>query len=396
MKIRLSQKYVDNPPPVPHGKAKIEHCDLASPGLLWEQRATNQEWGTYRLRYKNLSGRTACVQIGRSCNISLAEAREKAKRLRAEIELGADPQAEIRAQRRSLTWNEYWDQHYWPYISNRKRSKDNDEEMHRLRLQARFGDVKLNQFTRRAVQQFHNDLRNEGLAPATCDHYLKLLRQALNIAVDFDLLPTNPIAKLKLFNEDNQQERLMSDKELTRLMAALEVEGKKGRNARLVIKFLILTGARVNEALHARWSDIDRESRVWQIQATNSKSKRRRSVPLNDGALRVLADLDSEGKSEWLFTSSRGDGLQRITTINKVWQRLRKTAGLDHIRIHDLRHQYASLLVNSGRTLYEVQKILGHSSSDVTQRYAHLSSESLQDAANSASDQIQATIKSNT
>lgn len=74
-----------------------------------------------------------------------------------------------------------------------------------------------------------------------------------------------------------------------------------------------------------------------------------------------------------------------MTTINKVWQRLRAEAGIPHVRLHDLRHQFASALVNSGRTLYEVQAILGHSDSTVTQRYAHLSTRTLQDAANSAS-----------
>ncbi|MEH6517811.1 MAG: tyrosine-type recombinase/integrase [Halioglobus sp.] len=388
-RVKLTQKYIDNPPPVPSTKAKVEHCDISLPGFLWEQRATNQEWGSFRLRYKP-DGKTAYITVGRSCDITLAEARKKAKQLKAEIQLGADPQAAVRERRRGLTWNEFWDLHYWPYISNRKRSKGNDEEMHRLRIQKRFGHLKLNQFSRKAVQQFHNDLRNEGLAPATCDHYLKLLRQALNVAVDLELLDRSPIAKVKLFNEDNQKERLMSPKELQRLMTALNNDENRGRTARLVCKFLILTGARVNEALHAKWSDIDQGNRVWQIQATNSKSKRRRSVPLNDGALAVLGKLKSKGKSDWVFTSSRGDGLQRLTTINKNWQKTRREAGLESVRIHDLRHQYASMLVNSGRTLYEVQAILGHSTPLISQRYSHLSSETLQDAANAASDQVNA------
>lgn len=392
-KVKLTQKYIDNPPPVPATKVKVEHCDTALPGLLWEQRATNQEWGSFRLRYKS-NGRTAYVTIGRSCDITLTEARQKAKQLKAEIQLGADPQAESREKRRSLTWNEFWEQHYWPYISNRKRSKGNDEEMHRLRIKDRFGHLKLNQFTRKAVQKFHNDLRDEGLAPATCDHYLKLLRQALNVAVEFELLGSNPISKVKLFNIDNQQERIMSPEELAQLMAVLNKPDKKGRVARLVCKFLIHTGARVNEALNAKWSDIDRKNRTWLIQASNSKSMRRRSLPLSDGAISVLDELESEGKTVWIFTSSRGDGLQRMTTINKCWQRSRKQAGLEHVRIHDLRHQFASHLVNSGRTLYEVQQILGHSDPTVTQRYAHLSSSSLQDAANAASDQVTAAVNS--
>ena len=99
----------------------------------------------------------------------------------------------------------------------------------------------------------------------------------------------------------------------------------------------------------------------------------------------VLDQLTTNGKSEWLFTSNRGDGNQRMTTVNKVYQEIRKEAGLPWLRLHDLRHNFASFLVNSGRTLYEVQQILGHSQSQVTERYAHLSTATLQDAANSAS-----------
>jgi integrase len=108
-----------------------------------------------------------------------------------------------------------------------------------------------------------------------------------------------------------------------------------------------------------------------------------RSVPLNDSALDILGQLGTEGKLDSVFVNLRTD--EAYTTIHKVWHRLRGKAGLPHLRIHDLRHQYASFLVNSGRTLYEVQQILGHSNPTVTQRYAHLSSKALQDAANSAS-----------
>ncbi|MFZ1546756.1 MAG: site-specific integrase [Candidatus Nitrotoga sp.] len=116
---------------------------------------------------------------------------------------------------------------------------------------------------------------------------------------------------------------------------------------------------------------------------SNSKGKRLRSVPLNDSAIDVFNKLDTAGKFENLFIN-RLIG-KPYTSVTKVWQRLRMKAGLPHLRLHDLRHQYASFLVNGGRTLYEVQQILGHSDPKVTMRYAHLSSKSLQDAANSAS-----------
>jgi integrase len=381
-KVKLSQKYIDNPPPVPATKAKVEHCDIALPGFLWEQRTVNQEWGSYRLRYKS-NGKTAYVTVGRSCDITLAEARQKAKQLKAEIQLGADPQADIRKNRKGMTWDTFFTDHYLPHAKQHLRSWKNLEEMHRLRISKRFGHLGLTKFTRREVQQWLNELKESGLADSTCSHFGKMLRQALNLAVQWELLEVNPIAKIKLFNSDNRVENMMTHTQLQSLISTLDTVNDRQKVASLVFKFLLFTGARVNEALNARWVDIDRKNRTWTVLATNSKSKQRRSIPLNDAAMAVMDELDSEQSSEWLFNSARGDGTQRLTDIHKVWQKIRQEAGLPWLRLHDLRHNFASMLVNSGRTLYEVQQILGHSDSKVTERYAHLSTATLQDAANS-------------
>lgn len=130
---------------------------------------------------------------------------------------------------------------------------------------------------------------------------------------------------------------------------------------------------------------------MFTIRATNSKSRKLRSVPLNDSAIEVLTGLDTKEEGGPLFLSSRGrkrDERRAFTTIAKQWDRIRKTAGLPELRLHDLRHQFASFLVNDGRTLYEVQAILGHSSSRVTERYSHLSTATLQNAAASASARL--------
>jgi integrase len=159
-----------------------------------------------------------------------------------------------------------------------------------------------------------------------------------------------------------------------------------------IILFLLSTGARLSEVLNAKHELIDVERRVWRIPATNSKSGKVRSVPLNDSAIDVLNRQDSKDKSEWVFPSKRNSGLP-FTTIQKVWNRLRKAADLEHVRIHDLRHQYASMLVNSGRTLYEAQQILGHSTSKVTERYSHLSTATLQSTSSCAADVIKEAMK---
>jgi len=201
------------------------------------------------------------------------------------------------------------------------------------------------------------------------------------------MLEKNPCSRVHLFNVDNKVEHYMEADELERLLKVLQRD--KNRTVCSIAIFLLSTGARLNEALQAKWENIDISNNVWRIPASNSKSKRTRSVPLSPSALAVLQQMDE--KVEYVFIN-RMTG-KPYTTIHKVWERLRTDAGLPRLRIHDLRHQYASFLVNSGRTLFEVQSALGHSSPTVTQRYAHLSTKSLQDAANSASDIISEAMK---
>lgn len=127
---------------------------------------------------------------------------------------------------------------------------------------------------------------------------------------------------------------------------------------------------------------------MWKVEASLSKSKKPRSIPLNDSALWVLEQLDSKGTSAYLFPSpakAKDDKDEAYTTITRAWYRLRKKAKVPNVRLHDLRHSFASMLVSGGRSLYEVQQILGHSDPKVTMRYAHLSAKALQEAANAAS-----------
>lgn len=126
------------------------------------------------------------------------------------------------------------------------------------------------------------------------------------------------------------------------------------------------------------------------IRSQSSKSKRRRSVPLNDIALSVLDELKAAGgKTGQLFVGKRGP----YRYLNRNWARICELADLQGLRLHDLRHSYASMLVNAGHSLYEVQQALGHSDPKVTMRYSHLSKETLQKAANSAAERIKSAMK---
>ncbi len=382
--LKLTQDIMSTELTCPPGMRRIELCDIDLPGLYVEVRATSPGQGTYYLRYKDGAGKTCHSKLGRTTETTLAEARRQARTLKAEIQLGADPRGEHRAKQAVPTLSAFFEESYLPHVKPRLRSWKKLEGLHRMYLRDAFGHRRLNDLKRQEIQVFHAGLLDRGLSPASVDHVVKLIRQVLNKAVEWGVIEVSPIARIKLLNVDNRVEHYMSAEELERLLAVLRSD--ENRPVCNVAMFLLSTGARLNEALAAGWEHIDRQSRVWRIPASTSKSKRIRSVPLNDSAIDVLEQLGTEGQSPYLFVSAKTD--ERLGNVHKVWDRLRKKADLPKLRLHDLRHQYASFLVNSGRSLYEVQRILGHSSHSVTERYAHLSSKSLMDAANSASVMI--------
>ena len=380
--LKLTQEFISHQLHCPAGKARVELCDTELPGLYVEVRATSPGHGTFYLRYKDGTGKTCHQKIGRTADLGLADARRKARQLKAEIALGADPRGEAKSQREVPTLDVFFTQLYEPFAKPRKRSWKRDDELYRLRIKGKFGNRRLNQISRQMVQTFHTELLASGLAPATCDHHLKLLKRVFNLALDWGAFSgPNPVARVPMFNADNKREHYLDGDELQRLMSVLRTD--ENRAVCRIALFLLSTGARLNEALSATWAHIDHENRVWRIPATNSKSKRMRSVPLNDSALEVLVQVGTDGKYDHVFINAETG--KPYTTIAKVWNRLRAAAGLPHLRLHDLRHSFASFLVNRGRTLYEVQKVLGHSDTKVTERYAHLSTKTLQDAADSAS-----------
>lgn len=362
----------------PEGKSRIEYCDKELPGLLLEVRSSGAS--TFSLRYKtNLQ--TKYIKLGTSELITLAEARKKAKALKAEIALGADPRGEAKARRAIPTLTDFFNESYLPYAKVHKRSWQRDVQLF-ARIRNKFGHLRLDQVQKQQVAVFHAGLIEEGLSAASADHHPKLMRRMFSMAIEYELIEKNPLANFGLFNRDNKVEHYLSDVQLCQLMDVLRTDSNR---AVCNIAILLLgTGCRLNEILTAKKSDIDVDNRVLKIAASNSKSKRIRTVPLNDASIDIILKQIEDTKGyDYLFINHQTG--KPYTTIMKVWTRLRNKAGLPHLRIHDLRHSFASFLVNSGRTLYEVQQILGHSQSIVTERYAHLSTKTLQDAANSAS-----------
>ena len=378
---KLTQDFIDHKLQCPEGKLREEIVSDDRSGLYIEVRSASNGRGTYYLRYKDVNGKTCHQRVSSTTDMSLQQAKLAVKKLKAEIDLGADPRAEEKSRLAVITFDEFFKEHYLPFVIPRKRSWKRDEELYRLRISGKFGSKRLNQVTRQQIQSFHSSLTAEGLAPASANHHLKLIRRMLNLAIEWEMLEKNVASGIKMFPENNQVERFMDDAELARLLKVLKTDSR--RSVCNIALFLLATGARLNEALSATWGQINRDKRVWLIPATNTKSRRSRPVPINVHAADVLNQLDTEGNHDYLFINKRTQS--KYVNIAKVWGRLRVKAGLPKLRIHDLRHQAASMLVNSGASLFTAQIWLGHQNPKTTMIYSHLSIKSLQEASLAAS-----------
>jgi integrase len=366
----------------PTGKKKIEFSVADEPGLFVECRDSVTATPVWYLRLKNAQGTNTYKKLGTVKDLSLAQARKLAKQLRAEHTIVKQSVAAPTAAPQELTLARFFDEQYLPHAKVHKRSYAKDITLYRLRIAPKFGHLPLSAINRREVQKFHNDLLSEGLSPASCNHHVVLFRRMLNLACSWELLEKNVLRGIPLLPLDNFRENFLSAEETNRLVEVLTTDANKTVCA--ILLFLLNTGARRMEAIQAKWVDVDLENRLWKIPAANNKSKRPKSLPLDDSAMQILQGLESKGTNPYLFPNPQ-TGLP-YSGIMRVWYRLRKKAGLDpDMRVHDLRACLAERLLSAGQSLFLVQKLLGHQDPRTTLRYARLSSKALLDASNIAS-----------
>ena len=390
MIVKLTPEFIANNLQCPKGKRRIEYVDTGGTGLYVEVRATSPGQGTFYLRYRDANNITRHIKVGTTVDTELVQAREKTKRLKAEITLGADPSGEKKARNDVVSFHDFFQQSYMSHAKAHCLGYRKKSQMYELRLKKEFGSKKLDQIQTHQVSTWHSGMVEDGLSPAYADRFLALLRHALNMAVEWDMLEKNSAARVKQFNPDNSIEQHLNQEELKRLLKILRTD--KNRTVCLIALFLLATGARLNEVLQAKWEDIDKDNKVWRIPAANAKSKRSRLLPLNTFAINdVLDQLNTEGKYEHLFVNNKTG--KAYCCINKTWNRLRSECDLPGFKLHSLRRSYASFVVNSGHSLYQASRLLGHSDTSITaNHYAVLARDSLQSAAESVGDILNAAM----
>ncbi|WP_366525996.1 tyrosine-type recombinase/integrase [Ferrovum sp.] len=369
----------------PDNKLRIELFDTAIPGLSLEVRSSGGK--TYYLRYRDTRGHQRQYRIGDAKSISFDQAKKVASKLRGQIALGIDPATEKTTLRQVPTFTDFMEQRYMPYVKGYKRSWQADDSYLRNHLLPAFGKKYLDEITKHDVIQFHHGMRTKDYALGTCNRCLIMLRYALNLALRWEIpgFKANPTKDVALFEDLNKKERFLTELEAQKLYGT--VCQSENPMLKYIVPMLILTGARKREVLDAKWEDFDVVRKQWRIPVT--KTGRPRHVPLSDGVLQLLDSIPHDD-CPWVFANPKTR--KPFVSIFTAWNTARKRAELSEVRIHDLRHSFASFLVNAGRSLYEVQKILGHTQVKTTQRYAHLSQDTLLDAANEVSKAVPLTL----
>ncbi len=361
----------------PADKKKIELFDAASKGLSLEVRATGGR--TYYRRYRDFRGRIRQVKLGDERDLSLANARILSDKVGRQVAMGEDPLEQKQIARKVPTFADFIADQYVPYVKSYKRSWHTDVSLLKNHLLPRFGKRYMDEITRQDIVKMHADRKASGAAAGTANRLLIMMRYIFNLAVKWEVpgVKVNPTKGVPLMEENNKMERFLTIEEAQRLYAA--VCATDHPMLHYIVPMLILTGARKRELLDAKWQDFDVPRRTWRIPTT--KTGKARHVPMSDGVVKILGTIPRQLDCEWVFPNP--DTGKPFASIFYAWDRARRLAGLADVRLHDLRHSHASFLVNSGRTLYEVQHILGHTQVKTTQRYAHLSHETLLAATNS-------------
>ena len=370
----------------PKEKAKWDVFDTNCKGLMLEVRQSGGK--TYYLRYTDQRGRIRQMKLADALDVTLSQARVLADRARTKIAMGEDPLMKKKADRQVPTFAEFIADRYLPFVKGYKKSWNSDISYLNNQILPALGKKFLDEISKKDIIDFHHGLRKHGYKPGTCNRSLILLRYAFNLAIRWEIagVKGNPTKDVPLFDDhDGKKDRFLTQEETHRLFDA--VQQSSNSMLQFIIPMLILTGARKREVLDCRWEDLDLDKRQWRIPTT--KAGRPRYVPLSNGVITLLANVPHDESVPWVFANPKTK--KPYQSIFATWNVARKQAGLSDVRIHDLRHSFASFLVNAGRSLYEVQRILGHTQIKTTQRYAHLSQDTLLDAADAVGNLIGAT-----
>ena len=320
------------------------------------------------------------VAVGRHGVITTNQARRRAALMLARIKAGEAPGSAPAARPpRGPTVAELAERYFREHVAVhcKPRTADAYRYLVERHILPAFGNLPVGALDRRHVSDLHYKLRN---TPCAANEAVALLSRMLNRAEAWGLTPAggNPCRHVVKYRQ-RRRERFLTEREFRRIgrtLAALEAAGRVPVHAAAALRLLMLTGCRCNEILALRWDDVHLDAR--EIRLRDSKTGPR-VVALSPAAERVLEGLPRVAGNPWVIAGRRPG--TRLTHLAYYWYRVREPAGLGDVRLHDLRHSFASRALALGETLPMIGKLLGHTKIQTTARYAHLARDSIGESA---------------
>lgn len=389
-----------------------EVVDSEIKGFLMRVQPTGRK--TFYFTYRTQAGVRKRIKIGvLGSNLTLAQARDQALSYAAQASSGKDIQGEkvtnrkVAKEKLTHTLDAFLTTHYQPWaLTNHKSGQQTIDT-----IRSSFPDLlplPLSEITLKHIERLRTEKIMSGLKPSTVNRKINALRGAISRALDWGILETHPLAKLKALKMDaGIKARYLSEDEEKRLFKALQERDEEIKAARArgnqfrqergyelmtdlyqftyadrmtpMIILSLKTGMRRGELFDLRWDDTDLTNRILTIRGEIAKSSKTRHIPLSPIAFKTITNWQKQAPTPngRVFPSDDGD---RLDNVNNSWTSILEAAAIESFRWHDMRHDFASKLVMKGVPLNTVRELCGHADLNTTLRYAHLAPDHKADA----------------
>lgn len=318
---------------------------------------------------KSIRGKNIYVAVGGYPEISIKDAREHAFKIIQELKTAVEAYGERFLTHSKMTFNELVDEYEKSVLSTGvKRSANTDLSKIRKYLRPLLGDKKLAGMTEADILSYLHNLDQ----PATRNRHLALIKAVFTWAIRMGYISRSPALYIKALPEVTSDRRAMDDSQLQRWMEVCECwrNGKPDHEALTLLMFLALTGLRLGETRHLRLEDVDWSRKV--ITLRHTKNGKLRRVPVCDKAFVLLTEQRQHlGDEGWVFPGKGTDN--PVAEPRRLQKRLCEAAGIPPFTIHEMRHTFATKLIESGADIHTVKDLLGHSTIKVTELYLHAS-----------------------
>lgn len=374
-KTRLTKTIIDTAKYEGKGRSQYVIWDAKVPGFGLRIQPSGQK--SFIIYYRNKLGQQRSMALGKYGVLTLDQARSIAKIELGNVEKGEDPALKKKQNTMGETFGEFGRSYIENHSKPNKKTWEEDQRYLEQYIYQRFGRIKLKHIDKKAVYDFHQELRKSH-SLYVANRALSLISSLFNKALEWGALEAgfpNPTKGIKKFKEI-KRDRWLTEQELVQLNAALLNE--ENIYARYAIVFFLFTGVRKSELLKARWEDVIYNGANSELLLPKTKSGEQQYIHLSQAALQLLKVIPRVKDNPYIFVGGKPG--KHLVNINKAWKRIREDAGIQNARIHDLRRTLGSRMVQEGHSLKLIKETLRHKDIKTTEIYARIADSQKQQA----------------